>query len=46
MQSRQRERNGGLALEIGRGLMLLGLTGSSVGGFVGALAMATRLLGR
>ena len=37
---------GGLAREIGRGLFVIGLSGSSVGGVVGVLAMATRLLGR
>ncbi|MFN2488222.1 MAG: hypothetical protein ABR529_00455 [Actinomycetota bacterium] len=35
-----------LAREVGHGLMLLGLTGSSVGGVVGVVALATRLLGR
>jgi hypothetical protein len=32
--------------EIGQGLVLLALTGSSVGGFLGMVAIATRALGR
>ena len=36
----------GLAREISRGLLVLGLTGSSVGGLLGVVAQATRLLGR
>jgi hypothetical protein len=36
----------GFAHEIGRGLVVVGLTGSSVGGVVGLVAFATRLLGR
>ncbi len=35
-----------LAREVGQGLMVLALTGSSVGGFLGMLAIATRALGR
>ncbi|CAN5614511.1 hypothetical protein BH24ACT26_BH24ACT26_05470 [soil metagenome] len=47
MRSSDRRRDGdGLAREIGRGLMVLGLTGSSVGGFVGVVTIASRLLGR
>lgn len=36
----------GLARELGQSLMLLALTGSSVGGFLGMLAIATRALAR
>ncbi len=36
----------GLAREIGRALVVLGLTGSSFGGLLGVVAQATRLLGR
>jgi hypothetical protein len=36
----------GPAREIGQGIFLLAITGSSVGGFVGMLALATRALGR
>jgi hypothetical protein len=36
----------GVARELGQGLMLLALTGSSVGGFLGMLMIATRALGR
>jgi hypothetical protein len=32
--------------ELGRALLLLGLGGSSIGGFVAVLALATRALGR
>jgi hypothetical protein len=32
--------------ELGQGMLLLALTGSSVGGFLGMLAIATRALGR
>jgi hypothetical protein len=32
--------------EIGQGLVLLALTGGSVGGFLGMVAIATRALGR
>ena len=41
-----RERRRGLVAELGRGLVLVGLTGSSVGGVVGAVALAARVLGR
>jgi len=34
------------ARELGRALILLGLGGSSIGGFVAALALASRALGR
>lgn len=37
---------GGLAREVGHGIVLLALTGSSVGGFLGMVAIATRALGR
>ena len=36
----------GITREIGQGLVLLALTGSSVGGFLGMIAIATRALGR
>ena len=36
----------GLARELSQGLVLLALTGSSVGGLLGMLAIATRALGR
>ena len=36
----------GIAREISQGLVLLALTGSSVGGFLGMIASATRALGR
>ena len=36
----------GLAKELGQGVMLLALTGSSVGGLLGMVAIATRALGR
>ena len=36
----------GLAKELGQSLILLALTGSSVGGFLGMVALATRALGR
>jgi hypothetical protein len=36
----------GVARELGQGLMLLALTGSSVGGVLGMLMIATRALGR
>ena len=35
----------GLAREVGQSLFLLALTGSSVGGFLGMVAIATRALG-
>jgi hypothetical protein len=35
-----------LAREFGQSLAVLALTGSSVGGFLGMLAVATRALGR
>lgn len=36
----------GLTRELGQGLVLLALTGSSVGGILGMVAIATRALGR
>lgn len=36
----------GIAREVGQSLVLLALTGSSVGGFLGMVAIATRALGR
>lgn len=36
----------GLTRELSQGLVLLALTGSSVGGLLGMLAIATRALGR
>jgi hypothetical protein len=35
-----------LARELGRGVVVLGLTGSSIGGLLAALAVAARVLGR
>jgi hypothetical protein len=35
-----------LAREVSQSLVLLALTGSSVGGFLGMIAIATRALGR
>jgi hypothetical protein len=35
-----------LMKELGQGVMLLALTGSSVGGLLGMVAIATRALGR
>ena len=35
-----------LSRELGQGLLLLGITGSSVGGFLGMVVVATRALGR
>lgn len=36
----------GLTREMGQGILLVGLAGSSVGGFMGFLAIATHALGR
>ena len=36
----------GTVRELGLGMILLALTGSSVGGFLGMVAIATRALGR
>lgn len=36
----------GVAREIGQSLVLLALTGSSIGGFVAMVNLATRALGR
>jgi hypothetical protein len=35
-----------LARELGRGVVVLGLTGSSIGGLLAVLALAARVLGR
>lgn len=37
---------GTLSREVGQGLLLLAISGSSVGGLVGMLAVASRALGR
>ncbi len=39
-------KDAGLARELSQSLVLLALTGSSVGGFLGMVAIATRALGR
>lgn len=36
----------GLTRELGQGVLLLGLVGSMVGGFMGFVAIATQALGR
>lgn len=36
----------GLTRELGQGMLLLALSGSTVGGFLGMVAIATRALGR
>jgi hypothetical protein len=36
----------GLAWEMGQSIVLLALTGSSVGGLLARLALATRMMGR
>jgi hypothetical protein len=38
-------RRTGVGRELGESLVLLALTGSSVGGFLGMIAIATRALG-
>jgi hypothetical protein len=35
-----------MAREVGQGVVLLALSGTSVGGFLGMVALATRALGR
>ncbi|MEA2475938.1 MAG: hypothetical protein QOC87_137 [Actinomycetota bacterium] len=45
MKLQQQEANEGLARELGQSIILLALTGSSVGGFLGMVAIATRALG-
>ncbi|MDQ3877549.1 MAG: hypothetical protein M3290_04265 [Actinomycetota bacterium] len=40
------ERDGGIARELGQSIIVLALTGSSVGGFLGMVAIAARALGR
>jgi hypothetical protein len=39
-------RKGRFVRELSQGIVLLALTGSSVGGFLGMLAIATKALGR
>lgn len=46
MSKKRHDYKSGLAKELGQGVMLLALTGSSVGGLLGMLAIATRALGR
>jgi hypothetical protein len=46
MARNPRTREEGLARELRQGIVLLALTGSSVGGALGMLAIATRALGR
>lgn len=46
MARNARTRGHGLAREVRQGIVLLALTGSSVGGALGMLAIATRALGR
>lgn len=41
-----RRTRGGVSREVGQGLVLLALTGSSVGGLLGMVAIATRALAR
>lgn len=38
-------RSSGVARELGQSIVLLALTGSSVGGLLGMIAVATRALG-
>jgi hypothetical protein len=45
MKLQQQSGNEGLAREVGQSIILLALTGSSVGGFLGMVAIATRALG-
>ena len=46
MLNTQAERKRGLARELGQTMVLLGLAGSSVGGFLAIVNVATRALGR
>ena len=46
MARNSRTRGRGLGRELRQGIVLLALTGSSVGGALGMLAIATRALGR
>jgi len=39
------QRNAGLAREVSQGIVVLALTGASVGGLLGMVAIATRALG-
>ena len=42
----ERASKPGLAKEVSQGLVMLALTGSSIGGVLGMVALATRALGR
>ncbi len=42
----ERVEKQGLVKEVGQGLVMLALTGSSIGGVLGMVALATRALGR
>lgn len=46
MKLQQEQSEVGLARELGQGIILLALTGSSVGGFLGMVAIAAHALGR
>jgi hypothetical protein len=46
MQARGEGVKTEVAREVGQSLVVLGLTGSTVGGLLGMLAIATRALGR
>ncbi|MFN2594803.1 MAG: hypothetical protein ABR579_07950 [Actinomycetota bacterium] len=46
MKLQQQTGNEGLARELGQSIILLALTGSSVGGFLGMVAIAAHALGR
>lgn len=46
MKLQERAEGDGLARELGQGIILLALTGSSVGGFLGMVAIAAHALGR
>ena len=45
-ESTQAVSSGSLARELGQSLVLLALTGASVGGFLAIIEVATRALGR
>lgn len=45
-KARMAMEQGTLGREVGQGLLLLAISGSSVGGLMGMLAVATRALGR
>ena len=42
----RQERNSGRVREVGQSIVVLALTGSSVGGFLAMLHLATKVLGR